>query len=65
MCVAPQTPISKIAIQKLNLTSEFNEVYFSEQRNFEATHKIPTSKNKFGRGTNFAWQNSEAVVPNC
>jgi len=32
----------------LYLTSEFNEVYFSERRNFEATHKIPTSKNKFG-----------------
>jgi hypothetical protein len=30
------------------LTSEFNEVYFSERRNFEATPKIPTSKNKFG-----------------
>src|SRR3990167_2702272 len=44
--------------RKLDLTSEFNEVYFSERRNFEATHKIPTSKNKFGRGTNFAWQNS-------
>ena len=29
-------------------TSEFNEVYFSERRNFEASHKIPTSKNKFG-----------------
>ena len=44
--------------QKLTETSEFNEVYFSERRNFEANHKIPTSKNKFGRGTNFAWQNS-------
>jgi len=33
---------------ELKLTSEFNEVYFSERRNFEATHKIPTSKNKFG-----------------
>ena len=33
--------------KKLNLTSEFNEVYFSERRNFEASHKIPTSKNKF------------------
>ena len=42
----------------MNITSEFNEVYFSERRNFEATRKIPTSKNKFGRGTNFAWQNS-------
>src|SRR3989338_8557700 len=26
---------------------EFCEVDFSERRNFEATHKIPTSKNKF------------------
>ena len=32
----------------LYLKSEFNEVYFSERRNFEASHKIPTSKNKFG-----------------
>ena len=35
-------------LSQLQLTSEFNEVYFSERRNFEATHKIPTSKNKFG-----------------
>jgi len=38
----------KVAEKKLRITSEFNEVYFSERRNFEATHKIPTSKNKFG-----------------
>jgi len=48
----------------LYLTSEFNEVYFSERRNFEATRKIPTSKNKFGWKGNFAWQNSEAVPCN-
>src|SRR3990167_6296951 len=37
-------------------TSGFNEVYFSERRNFEATHKIPTSKNKFGRAGENAWR---------
>jgi len=41
---------------KLHRTSEFNEVYFSERRNFEATHKIPTSKNKFGRAGENAWR---------
>src|SRR3989338_9840593 len=50
---------------------ELGEVFalekFPSQR--EATHtlqrwRIFQSWQKFGRGTNFAWQNSEAVVPN-
>ncbi len=42
-----RVPVFKTQTQ-LDITSEFNEVDFSERRNFEASHKIPTSKNKFG-----------------
>src|SRR3989338_5189951 len=50
---------------------ELGEVFalekFPSQR--EASHTLQSwrifqSWQKFGRGTNFAWQNSEAVVPN-
>ena len=44
------------ASAKSCITSEFNEVYFSERRNFEATRKIPTPKNKFGRAGENAWR---------
>jgi hypothetical protein len=49
LSIVTETPIRLLKVRiLLNITSEFNEVYFSERRNFEATHKIPTSKNKFG-----------------
>ncbi len=42
------------ANKKLSITSVFGEVEILR----------PPYKISFGRGTNFAWQNSEAVVPN-
>ena len=51
----------------IELGEVFALVKFPSQR--EASHTLQSwrifqSWQKFGRGTNFAWQNSEAVVPN-
>ena len=53
------------------LSIELGEVFALEKfpSKFEATRKLQRwrifqSWQKFGRGTNFAWQNSEAVVLN-
>jgi len=42
MCVAPQTPISKIAIQKLNLTSGLTEVL--TPRKFRPREDFPSNR---------------------